>query len=205
MNDINGYCIAVDGPNGVGKTTFINAVQESLQAKGYRVYVTREPTNTILGKFIREYAEVHSGISLACLVAADRYEHIEKEIIPALEEGKIVISDRYILSSLILQEMDGVSSKFVVNINSEILRPDLQLALFASEEVLQKRLLEREELTRFEKGNQSKKELYFMQQGIIELKKQGIEVVEVYNEKCLEEKVEEVVKRVIVKWKGKKI
>lgn len=101
--------------------------------------------------------------------------------------------------------MDGVSSKFVVNINSEILRPDLQLALFASEEVLQKRLLEREELTRFEKGNQSKKELYFMQQGIIELKKQGIEVVEVYNEKCLEEKVEEVVKRVIVKWKGKKI
>lgn len=72
------------------------------------------------------------------MVAADRYEHMTNEIIPALEEGQLVISDRYILSSLILQEMDGVSDTFVLTVNSEIIKPDLQLAVFADERVLQK-------------------------------------------------------------------
>lgn len=91
-----GYFIAVDGPNGVGKSTLIAAIKNKLEILGYDVYVTREPTDTKLGNFLREFAEQHSGVSLACMVAADRYEHIINEIMPALGEGKIVISDRYI-------------------------------------------------------------------------------------------------------------
>ena len=97
---LDGYFIAVDGPNGVGKSTLIEAIKNKLEVLGYAVYITREPTDTKLGNFLREFAEKHSGRSLACLVAADRYEHMTNEIIPALEEGQLVISDRYILSSL---------------------------------------------------------------------------------------------------------
>lgn len=87
-----------------------------------------------MGNFLREFAEQHSGVSLACMVAADRYEHIINEIMPALGEGKIVISDRYILSSLILQEMDGVGTEFILNTNSEIIKPDLVKCLPLTEE-----------------------------------------------------------------------
>lgn len=71
-----GYFIAVDGPNGVGKSTLIAAIKNKLEILGYDVYVTREPTDTKLGNFLREFAEQHSGVSLACMVAADRYEHV---------------------------------------------------------------------------------------------------------------------------------
>lgn len=93
---------------------------------------------------------------------------------PALGEGKIVISDRYILSSLILQEMDGVGTEFILNTNSEIIKPDLQLAVIADEKILQERLSERDVLTRFEKENQSKRELDFMEKGVRELRKGSI-------------------------------
>ena len=194
---LDGYFIAVDGPNGVGKSTLIESIKNKLEILGYDVYITKEPTNTRLGNFLREFAEKHSGISLACLVAADRYEHITNEILPALEDGKMVISDRYILSSLILQEMDGVSATFLLTVNSEIIKPDLQLAVFADENVLQKRLSERDTLTRFEKGNQSKSELDFMEKGIIELRKNSIEVMNIYNNDNLEENVEKVVSYVV--------
>jgi dTMP kinase len=168
---LKGYFIVVDGPNGVGKSTLIEAIKNKLELLGYDVYITNEPTNTELGSFLRKFAEEHTGLSLACLVAADRYEHIEKEILPSLKKGRLVISDRYVLSSLILQEMDGVSSEIVLNLNSQIIKPDLQLAVFADEKILQKRLSERNILTRFEKGNQSQRELNFMEEGITELKK----------------------------------
>ena len=177
---LDGYFIAVDGPNGVGKSTLIEAIKNKLEVLGYAVYITREPTDTKLGNFLREFAEKHSGISLACLVAADRYEHMTNEIIPALEEGQLVI---------------------VLTANSEIIKPDLQLAVFADERVLQKRLSERDTLTRFEKGNQSKSELDFMERGIIELRKYNIDVMNIYNNDNLEENVEKVVSYIVNNWR----
>lgn len=61
MNN-TGYFVAVDGPNGSGKTTVINAIAEKLGLMGYKVKVTREPTNSILGEFVRKYAEGHKGL-----------------------------------------------------------------------------------------------------------------------------------------------
>ena len=90
----NGFLVSVDGPNGVGKSTLIESVKTRLEFRGYATYTTKEPTNTECGSFVRKFAENHSGISLACLVAADRYEHIENEILPELKKGKIVITDR---------------------------------------------------------------------------------------------------------------
>lgn len=201
INGMEGFLLAVDGPNGAGKSTLIEAVKRKMELEGYTVYITREPTDTELGSFIRKFAESHSGISLACLVAADRYEHILNEIIPELKKGTLVITDRYVLSSLILQEMDGVSDKFVLNLNSEIIKPNLQLAVFADEKVLQKRLSERGILTRFEKGNQSNSELYYMETGIKELEKRNVNVMHIDNNDNLEANVEKVVSYIMNNWR----
>lgn len=200
--NLKGFFVAIDGPNGVGKSTLIEAIKIKMESLDYIVYTTKEPTNTELGRFIRQFAEEHSGISLACLVAADRYEHIVSEIVPELKKGKLVITDRYILSSLILQEIDGVSDTFILNSNAEIIKPDLQLAVFADEDVLQKRLSERSILTRFEKGNQSNSELYYLEKGIVELEKRDVNVMRIYNNDNLKLNVEKVVSCIVNNWRN---
>lgn len=200
-NNSGGFFVAVDGPNGAGKSTLIEAIKDKMESLGYIVYTTCEPTDTKLGVFIREFAENHSGISLACLVASDRYEHISNEIVPELKKGRLVITDRYVLSSLIFQRMDGVSNDFVININSEILKPDLQLAVYTDEGILQKRLDERVKLTRFEKGNQSNIELNCMYSGIVELEKRDVCVLRINNNGDLDANVEKVVSFIVNNWR----
>lgn len=192
-NNTRGFFIAVDGPNGVGKSTLINLIKAKMEYKGFNVYATKEPTQTELGAYLRKFAEKNSGISLACMIAADRYEHIKNEIFPELINGKIVITDRYVLSSLILQQIDGVSNTFILELNSQILKPDLQLAVFADEEILQKRLSVRDILTRFEKDNQSYNELCFMKAGLRDLEKQNIKIMRVDNNDKLEANAEKIV------------
>lgn len=200
-NNTKGFFIAADGPNGAGKSTLIDSIKAKMECKGWSVYTTKEPTQTDLGGFLREFAERTVGISLACLIAADRYEHLKNEIFPELIKGKIVITDRYVLSSLILQQMDGVSNTFILDLNSQILKPDLQLAIFADEDILQKRLLERETLTRFEKNNQSNNELCFMEAGLIELEKQDINIMCINNNNKLEANAEKIVSYIDANWK----
>lgn len=175
-----GFLVAVDGPNGVGKSTLIESVKTRLEFMGYATYTTKEPTNTECGSFVRKFAESHSGISLACLVAADRY----------------------ILSSLILQQMGNVNDAFLLELNSKIIKPDLQVAVFADENVL-KKLSERNVLTRFEKGNQSYNELLYMNKGIIELEKRNIDVLCINNNTDLENNVEKIVSCIISNWREK--
>lgn len=196
-NNSKGFLVAVDGPNGVGKTTLIETIATELIAQDYNVYVTREPSKTDLGNYLRRYAECNAGISLACMVAADRYAHLQNEIIPALNNGKIVITDRYLLSSLILQAMDGVSTEFIMRVNSEIIAPDLQLAVFAAQETLQKRLSERTELTRFEEGFQSNSELLFMKKGLEVLKSEGIDILSIDNDSDLNGNVQTIVSYIL--------
>lgn len=203
INTFGGKLIAVDGPNGVGKSTIIEAVEKKLRLYLVDVFTTKEPTDTELGFFLRNFSEKEPGIGLACLVAADRYEHLKNEIIPMLEKEKVVITDRYILSSLILQGMDGVNTKFIININDEIIKPDLQVSLFADERIIQSRLCERGKLTRFEKNNQSRKELINMQKGIEKLKKLKIKVLCVNNSDNLESNVEKITNYIIDNWRRK--
>lgn len=199
-NQHRGMLIAIDGPNGSGKSTIIKKLKKELEQHKYQVYITREPTDSELGAFVREYAEKNTGVALACLVAADRYEHIKNEIIPHLKEGQIVLSDRYVLSSLILQGMDGVDLEFICEINRDILCPDLQIAVFADEEILQKRLLEREMLTRFEKDNQSEREIEYLKKGIEILRGYGVKVFCVENNSQLDNNVETLLNEINKLW-----
>ena len=206
-NTTKGFFIAIDGPNGAGKTVLLEEIEKSMKKrikdKNIQFYKTKEPTNSVLGKFVRDISEVVTGNSLACLVSADRYEHLKNEIIPELKKGKIVITDRYILSSLILQVMDGVKESFILNLNSKIIKPDLQLAIFAEEEIIQNRLKQRDKLTRFEKNNQSRKEINNMKKGIDKLRKLNVEVLCINNNDDLEYNANKIADYIIENWRKK--
>jgi hypothetical protein len=97
-----------------------------------------------------ELTETVTGHALACLYAADRYHHIETEIRPAMEEGRTVISDRYIPSGLVMQRFDGIDPAFLCQLNAEADRPDLAVILEADPEVIAERLIERGPHNRFQ-------------------------------------------------------
>ncbi|MBH1941060.1 dTMP kinase [Mobilitalea sibirica] len=151
--------ITFDGPNGVGKTTIINEVKRAMEVDGYKIFITREPSDSNIGQFIRNSEEKYNSYTLANLVAADRHNHIKEEILPQLAKGVIVLCDRYIASSLILQVLDGLSAVEVMRINTSILKPDICFILLAKEETINYRLATRKCLTRFEREYTSKDEL----------------------------------------------
>lgn len=104
-----GLFITVEGPDGAGKSTLIQGLKERLEARTAReVILTREPGGSPLAEVIREvlldnrYGEM-DGRTEALLMAASRRQHIVDTILPALEAGKIVLSDRYVDSSLAYQ------------------------------------------------------------------------------------------------------
>lgn len=142
--------VTIDGPNGVGKTTVVDSVARELTEANIDVYVTSEPSRSKIGGFIRELENEFSGITYACLVAADRYNHLNSEIIPAIQQDKVVLSARYVESSLVLQRIDGVDIDFIWRINSKILTPDISVILIASVETLNERLSLRSSYSRFE-------------------------------------------------------
>jgi dTMP kinase len=156
---LKGFFVTVDGPNGVGKSSLVNAIVSQLKQLGFDVSETGEPTNSQLGRLVRQAETIYNGRVYTCLIAADRYFHIETEIIPLLNDGKIVLSTRYVESSLALQNLDGVEFEFIWAINSQIYKPDLSVILTASAEILESRLSERSCYSRFEKSKTRQAEL----------------------------------------------
>ncbi|MEU6017788.1 dTMP kinase [Streptomyces sp. NPDC047515] len=103
-----GFFLALEGGDGAGKSTQVEALADWIRAKGHEVVVTREPGATPVGKRLRSILLDVSSAGLsnraeALLYAADRAEHVDSLVRPALERGAIVISDRYIDSSVAYQ------------------------------------------------------------------------------------------------------
>ncbi|HEY3368884.1 MAG TPA: dTMP kinase [Symbiobacteriaceae bacterium] len=172
-----GSFIVIDGPNGVGKTTVASEVARRLRDRGLDVLLTSEPTNSPLGESVRDWERSYRGRTYACLIAADRYYHLENEVLPATEQGQVVISARYVISSLVLQRLDGVSMDFVWALNSEALRPDLTVVLTAPPETLANRLSARGSLSWFEQQVTRVAELEAYPQAAVFLEKQGQRVL----------------------------
>lgn len=144
------YFITIEGPNGSGKTTLAEAVSEELRRRRRIVVPTSEPTNSALGKMVRELEGSLSGRAYACLVAADRHFHVATTIEPNLATGAIVISDRYIESSLVLQYIDGVPRPFIMALHEGITIPDMSVHLRVDPGILADRLRQRRGHSRFE-------------------------------------------------------
>ncbi len=153
---MKGILISIDGPNGVGKTTLVNLVKENLVEQNLELIHTKEVTNSSIGKLIRTELDQLGAEALACLIASDRYNHIDKVIKPALEQDKLVITERYYPSSIVYQTLDGCSIDFVKSINSRVLIPDLAIIVRSEEDRIQSRLKERETIDRFERDNLTK-------------------------------------------------
>ncbi len=176
-----GLFITIEGPNGVGKTTFIKKIAECLE-KMYSVVITREPTDTEFGIYVRNNEGKLKGNAYAYLIAADRCNHLESIIEPALNENKVVICDRYIESSLVLQAFDGVKLEDIWRLNSKFRVPDISIILIAKEETLSKRLSEREKLTDFEKRMTRDNEIKGYIHANEFLKNQDFNMMLLYNE-----------------------
>jgi len=141
-----GCFIVFEGIDGSGKSEQYGRLTERLK-KDYDVLATAEPTKGMpIGNLIRQVLygnEETSEESLALLFAADRVDHTEKKIKPALEDGKVVISDRYVYSSLAYQSR-GMNKEldldWVKTINRYALEPDVVIFLDITPEEGQKRL-----------------------------------------------------------------
>lgn len=96
-----GYFIAIEGVDCSGKSTMVPYLAEQLRTKGFDVVVTREPGGSPLGEKIRKLLleEKMDPITELLLFAAQRNEHVNKTILPALESNKVVITDRFCYSS----------------------------------------------------------------------------------------------------------
>jgi dTMP kinase len=138
-----GAFIVVEGLDGSGKTTQAKLLAAKLE-KNYGAVYTAEPSRGKIGMFIRNrilYGESRPPTALeALLFAADRIDHIQKEVSPELEKGRLVVSDRYLYSSLAYQGSAGLSLDWIRAVNLHALKPDLALFVDVAPEVVLKRL-----------------------------------------------------------------
>lgn len=145
-----GLLISVDGPGGVGKSTVVELLAHEIHNHSIPVCVTTNPSRTDLGGHIRHGTHTYRGMALACLVAGDRHHQLATEILPALHAGTVVICDRYVPSSLVLQGMDGIDFTTVWALNAGVYVPDVAVILNADPSVIASRLHQRGTHSRFE-------------------------------------------------------
>ena len=120
---MKGYFITIEGPEGAGKTTVVGKLQEQLEKRGFQVIITREPGGIKISEAIRNVILDTTNTNMdpkteALLYAAARRQHLVEKIIPALDEGKIVLCDRFIDSSLAYQGYArnlGMEEVFAIN------------------------------------------------------------------------------------------
>ena len=122
-----GAFIALEGIDGSGTSTQTRALAAALTARGHRVHTTCEPSRGAIGRMIRaelSAADAVDPATLALLFAAERLDHVRREIAPAVEACDVLISDRYVLSSLVYQSLD-CEPAWVATLTAHARWPDL--------------------------------------------------------------------------------
>ncbi len=154
-----GKLITIEGIDGSGKSTLAINLAQSLTASGYDVVLTKEPGGSTLGKKLRTILQTQpvpiTPIAEYLLFAADRAQHMQDRVQPALNRGAIVISDRMADSSLAYQGYGrGIDCNKIREINAWAMQnstPDLVFYLKISPEQAAQRIENRSTLTAFEK------------------------------------------------------
>ncbi|MDO5301098.1 MAG: dTMP kinase [Tissierellia bacterium] len=120
---LKGKFFVLEGSDGSGKSTVATGLYRELTARGHRVLKTREPGGSPIGEEIRELLLNPQNSAMAprteaLLYAASRAQHVAQVILPALEEGKVVLCERYIFSSIVYQGVGrnlGIEEIFRLN------------------------------------------------------------------------------------------
>ncbi len=144
---MKGLFICLEGLDGCGKSTQAKLLARWLKKRGARVLLTSEPTQSPIGKLLRRSLKVGLGmppLAEALLFAADRAWHVKNVIEPALEEGTIVVCERYFYSSLAYQGARGVPQELIWEMNKFFPQPDLAILIDVSPSVVMKRLKEKD-------------------------------------------------------------
>jgi dTMP kinase len=134
--------IVLEGLDGSGTTTQVKRLVSHLTANGTQAHATREPSDGPVGRLLREMLTGGHGIpgaklsqnTFGLLFAADRLDHLQREIEPQLEAGATVVSDRYYHSSLAYQGT-GADRDWIATLNARARRPDLTIFLRVSPDV----------------------------------------------------------------------
>ncbi len=143
-----GYFITFEGADGCGKTTQLKLTEKYLQDNGFSVLTTREPGGEALGTILREILLHYDGdVSSNCelfLYLADRAQHIDTLVKPAIEKGCIILCDRHTDSTLAYQgygrSLDLQKLKKLNDIATSGLKPDLTLLYDVTSEIAQSRV-----------------------------------------------------------------
>lgn len=147
-NEARGYFITFEGADGCGKTTQIELIKKYLDEKNIENILTREPGGSDLGVHLRKillhYENPVSNVAETFLYLADRAQHIEYKIKPALKEGKVVLCDRHTDSTIAYQGYGRNQSideiKHLNSIATQGLVPHLTIVFDVETEIAQKRL-----------------------------------------------------------------
>lgn len=129
--------VVFEGTDGAGTTTQGDLLANAMRKSGRTVVRTAEPSDGEIGRVLRAVLRQQSGPKMdpravALLFAADRVDHCQRVIGPALERGEVVVCDRYLGSSLAFQVADGqgqIDAAWVLEINRGALQPDLSILI----------------------------------------------------------------------------
>jgi dTMP kinase len=190
----HGFFVCVEGLDGCGKTTQTKLLVKRLRGKGYDAVYTAEPSRGKIGKFIKRHC-LHSekrvsSVIEALLFAADRFEHVEDVIAPALRKGKIVVSDRYVYSSLAYQGATGLDLGWIERVNEHAVRPDLAIFVDVEPEVVVERLKRRKSVMENLQTLRKVREVYteFVEKG---------ELVKINGDRSVGEVADDILKAVL--------
>lgn len=157
---MKGLFITLEGPDGSGKSTIARLLADYLKEKGYDVVTTREPGGTKISEDIRNIIldtnnTNMSYVTEALLYAASRAQHVSQKIRPAIESGKIIICERFVLSSLVYQGIArGLGIERVKEINDFAIQgvyPDLILFFDIPPDIALKRKTKKNQGDRLER------------------------------------------------------
>lgn len=198
-----GLFITFEGIDGCGKTTQIKLLQEYLENKGYTVILTREPGAKGLGEKLREILLNYDGdVSSNCesfLFLADRAQHIDTIIKPAIDKGTIVLCDRHIDSTVAYQgygrELNLEQIKYLNNIATNGVKPDITFILDIDIDTS----LERIGKGRDRMENAGRKFFERVRNGYIEISKQEPARVKLLNGKDAIETIQQEITEQILK------
>lgn len=139
---LDGIFIAFEGLDGSGSSTQADLLVKRLSAGGLYAFATKEPTNNLVGGLIRGALTSDWKASPECLqllFAADRAHHLHREILPSLAKGNIMVTDRYLFSTIAFGSID-LDKKWLLELNSQFILPDLTFFVRVPPKVCIKRI-----------------------------------------------------------------